>query len=109
MSELDVLPAGPWKVYIKLLAAASWAGRDTGVLGFLDNPWGLRDTAAAIGVDYTHLSKMMKVLQSTTLRAGGVGKNYRLVWHGTFDGYRDPCYFLSHYEYFTGDEDADDC
>jgi hypothetical protein len=107
MAELDVLPAGPWKVYIKLLAAASWAGPQYGTLGFKESPWNLRDTAAAIGMNAGHLSKMLKVLGKTGLRAGGTGTNYALVWYGTFKDWDEPCYHLPHYGYFTGDDDPE--
>lgn len=99
---LDDLPAGLWKVYIKLLTAASWAGNAHGVLGFAESPWTLHDIATATGIDDRNLCRDLKRLSKIGLSVNGT--NYGLVWHGAFDGYA-PCWYLPHYGYFTGDDE----
>jgi hypothetical protein len=105
LAALDHLPPGLGRVYIKLLTAASWAGSATGVLGFVEGPWTLRDIAAALNMDPGGPSRALKQLQRIRFNRGDT--NYPLVWHGTFKSYSLPVWHLPHYAYFTGTDDDD--
>ena len=99
LPELDCLPPGLWRVYIKLLSAASWSWEHEGVLGFSDNPWTLRDIASAIGMDPGNLSKALRELQVIELNHG----EWRnaLVERREFDLCGTAGYWLPHYDHFV--------
>ncbi|MDD3493474.1 MAG: hypothetical protein PHZ19_08280 [Candidatus Thermoplasmatota archaeon] len=100
--RLDGLPPRLFKVYIKLLAAASWSGSSTGILGFFESPWSLRDIANVIQEDDKQLSKDILRLRAITMR-NERGVVEPLVYYGKFRGAAEGLthYYLPHYALFT--------
>lgn len=99
LEELDFLPPGLWRTYIKLLNCASWGAGSCGVLGFCETPWSLRDIAAATNMDAGNLSKALRQLQSIGLPDGEA--TTALVSFCELTPYGHSGYYLPHYEYFV--------
>jgi hypothetical protein len=101
MLLLDLLPLRLFKVYLKLLSAASWTGNSTGILGFFETPWSVRDIAHAIHEDHRQLARDIVRLQQTTL-PDEHGNPEPLVYYGKFRGAEHLThYYLPHYILFT--------